>query len=426
MTRSSTRPSSPLPTHFSQKPGTLLRAMLGARWHAPGPAVAAYERAYEQLFPGSRAFSFWKGRVALHVGLRGMGIGAGDEVILPGYTCSMVPSAIVYTGAKCAYVDIRERDYNVNPDLLEAARTERTRVVIVQHTYGYPADMDRIVDWADDRGLAVVEDCCHALGCTYQGRALGTFGRFAFFSSQWNKHYTTALGGVLLVNDAALGSAVETVVQRERVSPTRKQAWMLAAQMLAHHLLVYPRTILLAQALFRRLTAMGLVIGSATADEFETTIPPNYLMGMSDLQARIGLCELARLGRNVSHRRRLSAFYRDMLGDAATPEADQPLVRYPLRVSDRERFLADAMKVSVEVGTWFECPLHPAETDPAVFDYRDGMCPVSERVAAEMVNLPTHLRISRRSARRFVEFARKYERVSPARPVVPVAATALG
>lgn len=403
------RPSSiRLPTHYSEKQGALLRALLGAGWHEPGPAVAAYERGYERLFPGSRAFAFWKGRVALHVGLRAMGVGTGDEVIVPGYTCSMVPSAIVYTGARPVYVDIRESDYNLDPDLLEAARTLRTRVVIVQHTYGYPADMRRILEWANDHELAVVEDCCHALGCTSEGRALGTFGRFAFFSSQWNKHYTTGLGGVLLVNEPELAEAVAAFREREQVSPTRKQAWMLAAQMLAHHLLVYPRTILLAQAIFRWLTARGLVIGSATADEFDTRIPPNYVMGMSDLQARVGLCELARLARNISHRRLLSGYYRDVLGDKIADCGDQPLVRYPMRVVNRDRFLADARKAGVEVGTWFECPLHPAETDPETFGYHDGMCPVSERVAAEMVNLPTHLRISRQAARRFVEFAKRY------------------
>jgi dTDP-4-amino-4,6-dideoxygalactose transaminase len=426
MTHCQPRPSSiRLPTHDSEKRGTLLRALLGAGWHEPGPAVAAYEHAYERLFHGSRAFAFWKGRVALHVGLRATGVGAGDEVIVPGYTCSMVPSAIVYTGAKPVYVDIRESDYNLDPDLLEAARTPRTRVVIVQHTYGYPADMRRILAWANDHRLAVVEDCCHALGCTYEGRALGTFGRFAFFSSQWNKHYTTGLGGVLLVNEPELADAVEAFRDREQVSPTRKQAWMLAAQMLAHHLLVYPRTILLAQAIFRWLTARGLVIGSATADEFDTRIPPNYVMGMSDLQARVGLCELARLARNLSHRRRLSAYYRDVLGDEVTRGRDQPLVRYPLRVADRNRFLADAMKAAVEVGTWFECPLHPAETDPETFGYHDGMCPVSERVAAEMVNLPTHLRINRRSARRFVEFAKPYRRVEHFVDAADVAVPAL-
>lgn len=424
--RSTTRPSPPLPTRFAQKPATLLRALLGAPWNAPGPAVAAYERAYERLFSGAQAFAFWKGRVALHVGLRAMELAAGDEVILPGYTCSMVPSAIVYTGARPVYVDIRETDYNIDPDLLDAARTSRTRVVIVQHTYGYPADMKRILEWANDHKLAVVEDCCHALGCRYQGRTLGTFGRFAFFSSQWNKHYTTGLGGVLLVNDPRLADAVRAVCEQDCVSPSRKRAWMLAAQILAHHVLVYPRTNLLAQAIFRTLTRFGLVIGSATADEFGTTIPKDYLMAMSDVQARVGLCELARLARNLSHRRRLAAFYRTMLGDPAFDDADQPLVRYPLRVLNRERFLADAMRAAVEVGTWFECPLHPAETDPETFGYRDGMCPVSERVAAEMVNLPTHLRISRRDARRFVDFARRSREDAHTPTTRGVAAGALG
>lgn len=397
-----------LPTHFDDKLGVLAQALLGANWREPGPAVDAYERAYEKLFPGARAFAFWKGRVALHVGLRAMGIGRGDEVIMPGYTCSMVPGAILYAGAKPIYVDIRADDFNIDPDRLDAARTPNTRAVIVQHTYGFPADMDRIAAWADRNNLPVIEDCCHALGCDYNGRRLGTFGKFAFFSSQWNKHYTTALGGVLIVNDADLAGRVAALIDREAVAPSRKQVWMLAAQMLAHHMLVYPRTILVAQSIFRWLTARGFVVGSASKEEFDTRIPPNYVMLMSDLQARVGLCELARLGRNVKHRRKMCAYYRTTLGLEDAVQNGQPLVRFPLRVQDRPHFLAAAARSAIEVGTWFECPLHPIETDQEAFGYHDGDCPVAEDAARHMVNLPTHVRVSPAAAKRIAAFVKNY------------------
>jgi len=406
-------PKVALPTRFAQKKGVLLRALLGAAWHRPGPAVAEYQRAYERLFPASRAFAFWKGRVALHVVLKAMGLGAGDEVILPGYTCSMVPGAVIYTGARPVYVDIREDDYNLDPDLLDQACSAATKALIVQHTYGFAADMDRIMNWAEARGLPIIEDCCHALGCQYHGRSLGTFGVAAFFSSQWNKHYTSGIGGVLIVNQPALAERVEEVCNRELLSPGRRQAWMLAAQMLAHHLLVYPRTLLLAQGVFRWLTARGLVIGSASAAEFLTRRPEDYLMGMSDVQARVGLCELARLGRNLAHRRRMSRLYRGELGGPGGDGFDQPLVRYPLRVHEREKFLAEAARAWLEVGTWFECPLHPVETDHQAFGYRPGSCPVAERVARQMVNLPVHPRVSRRDAQRAVAFARKHGLIRP-------------
>lgn len=405
--------STRLPTRFADREGSLLRALFGAAWHRPGPAVQAYRQAYERLYPGSRAFAFWKGRVALHVVLRAMGVGPGDEVVMPGYTCSMVPGAVIYAGARPVYIDVRPDDYNMDPDLLDTAYTPRTKALIVQHTYGFPADLERIAAWADAHNLPIIEDCCHALGCTYRGRPLGTFGQAAFFSSQWNKHYTTGIGGVLLVNDHELVTPVEDFCRAELLTPSREQAWMLAVQMLAHHLFVYPPTLLLVQSVFRWLTARGLVVGSASAEEFGVQRPDNYVMGMSDVQARVGLCELARLGRNLAHRRRLAALYQAELGGCPPSGEGQPLVRYPLRVRHRERFLAAAARAGIEVGTWFECPLHPVQTDQAAFGYRQGSCPVAEEAAEQMVNLPVHPRASRRHAERAIAFARTHEAILP-------------
>ncbi|HPY80345.1 MAG TPA: DegT/DnrJ/EryC1/StrS family aminotransferase, partial [Bacteroidales bacterium] len=123
------------------------------------------------------AFSFWKARVALYAILKGMGIGDGDEVILPGYTCVMDVNPIKYLGAKPVYVDIEPAMYNINPDLIEAKITGRTRLIIAQHTYGYPCDMDRILAIAARRGLPVIEDCCLSLGSTYKGKPVGAFGK---------------------------------------------------------------------------------------------------------------------------------------------------------------------------------------------------------------------------------------------------------
>ena len=386
----------------------LLRELLIPTLHTPGEAARAYEAGYEAMLPGLKAFTFWKGRVALFSILRGMGIGQGDEVMMPGYTCVVVPGATIYAGAKPVYVDIRASDYNIDPDLLDQAVTPRTKALIVQHTYGVPAQLDRITDWASARDLPIIEDCCHALGCTHRGGLLGTFGKAAFFSSQWNKHYPTALGGVAVVNDADLAGRVGKLRDEECRSPSRRSTWMIAAQILAHHLLVFPSTLLIAQSIFRWLTAKGLVIGSATGEELTNQCPAHYLTAMSDLQARIGLFELARLRRNLSHRHGLAKFYRDQLGNLPADWPDQPLVRYPLRVEDRDAFLAAAFRERIEVGTWFECPLHPKETDHALFDYEFGCCPEAERAAGQVVNLPVHMRVSRKYAERVVDFARRY------------------
>jgi dTDP-4-amino-4,6-dideoxygalactose transaminase len=187
---------------------------------------------------------------------------------------------------------------------------------------------------------------------------------------------------------------------------------MLAAQRLAHRTLVWPSTTGPATRAFRWLTRRGAVIGSSAPAEFQPTMPAGFFMGMSPGQARAGRRHLRRLAGNLEHRRRLRRLYDDLLARSGwrVPELpahmDPVLVRYPVRVADKAQAVAQAERSGVELGTWFECPLHPIETPLALYGYQVGSCPVSEQACREVVNLPTHLRASPRVAERSVALLR--------------------
>jgi len=170
--------------------------------------IEEYQRKLARILGAERAFAFWKGRVALYALLRALEVGAGDEVILPGYTCVMNVNPIKYAGAKPVYVDIEPDTFNMNVNLLKEKITNKTKVIIAQHTYGYPCEMDMIMKIAQSRGIPVIEDCCLALGSKYKGRMVGTFGRAGYFSSQWNKPYTTGLGGMVITSDRQLAERI--------------------------------------------------------------------------------------------------------------------------------------------------------------------------------------------------------------------------
>ncbi|MHC5174250.1 MAG: DegT/DnrJ/EryC1/StrS family aminotransferase [Planctomycetota bacterium] len=129
-----------------------------------------FENQFGSVFNANYAFSFWKARVALYAILRSMGIGSGDEVILPGYTCVMDVNPIKYVGAKPIYVDIEPETFNMVPALIEKKITPNTKLIMAQHTYGYPCDMDRLLDIAHRHQIPVIEDCCLSLGSTYKGK----------------------------------------------------------------------------------------------------------------------------------------------------------------------------------------------------------------------------------------------------------------
>ena len=126
--------------------------------------MRSYEAAVAASLGGDcSAYSFWKGRVALEAILRALGLQGGDEVIVPAYTCMVVPNAIRLVGAIPVYADIGAGNYNIDPLDVEKKVTPRTRVLIVQHTYGIPANLEALASFAQKHGLHLVEDCAHVL-----------------------------------------------------------------------------------------------------------------------------------------------------------------------------------------------------------------------------------------------------------------------
>lgn len=382
-------------------------------------AQVAYEQAVESFFGTGEAFAFWKGRIGLFAVLKALGIGPGAEVIVPGYTCVMVPGPVLYTGAKPVYADIEPDCYGVRPDEVARKITGRTKAILVQHTYGLPGAVKQLRQIADQHGVALIEDCCHTFGGRLDGQLLGTFGKAAFFSSQWNKPFSTGLGGLALVHDRELARRVKAEQSSYPIPPSRA-AFMLASQLLVYEATVFPSTTARITRIFRWLTGKGLVVGSSSKAEFEVALPQDYALRAASVQCQLGWQELARIGANLGHRVKTAARYFEELPKLGytVPKlpagADAPILRFPLRVANKCEVLAKAPAYGVEIGSWFDCPLHPAETNQAAFGYVSGECPVAERAAREVINLPTHRRVSAQDIERTLEFVRAVCR--PAQP----------
>jgi perosamine synthetase len=373
--------------------------------------IEKYQNRFAEVFGAERAFAFWKGRVALYAILKAMGIGPGDEIILPGYTCVMNVNPVKYLGAKPVYVDIEPVTFNINVNLLRDKITPRTKVIIAQHTYGYPCDMDAVMEIAAEKGIIVIEDCCLALGSKYKGQLVGTFGKAAYFSSQWNKPYTTGLGGMAITSDSELAAKIQSLCESEMCLPSSGEAFMLWAQLLIYRLLIYPRTTAFAQRLFRYLTKKGAVVGSSSASEFQPIMADDFFKSVIDVQARSGLGQLKKINENIRHRKEMVQLYDRLLKERGwsalrydSDTCEPVLVRFPVRIVGKSEALEKAAGAGVELGSWFESPLHPIETPLDVYDYESGSCPQAEKAAREVVNLPLHPRVNEKTAQRTVEF----------------------
>ncbi|PTL34929.1 hypothetical protein CLG94_12385 [Candidatus Methylomirabilis limnetica] len=372
---------------------------------------------------GSDVCTFWKGRVALYAILKAMGVRRGDIVLVPGYTCVVVPAAVHFLGASPLYVDIDPETYNISIRQLEAtvqADAEGSvKAVVLQHTYGLPADTAAVVQWAGERGIAVVEDCAHAVGSRYRDvagewREVGTLGDAGFFSGQWSKPLTTGLGGWAVASNPEVAERIRKFHAVECVAPATQEVARLAVQLLAYHALVWPSLYWMALRSYRLLARTGLFVGSSTEGELAGVMPIDYAKRMSGLQKWVARRKIANLSRVLDHRRRLKRLYDDALVGAGLPifripaYADPILLRYPVRVANKERVLAEACRLHIELGDWFDHPLHPKGANVAILGWRDGMCPEGEWAAREVVNFPMHSRIGERDVERAVRFLMPY------------------
>ena len=167
-----------------------------------GRFVREFEEAFAAAVGCRYGVACSSGTTALHLALAALGLGPGDEVIIPTFTMIATANAVRYTGAMPVLVDAERETWNLDPAELAAKITPRTRGILVVHTYGHPADMGPILDLAERRGLWVVEDAAEAHGARYRDRPTGSLGRAASFSFYANKIITTGEGGMVTTNDA--------------------------------------------------------------------------------------------------------------------------------------------------------------------------------------------------------------------------------
>jgi perosamine synthetase len=363
--------------------------------------------------PAEGTYYFYRGRVALYALLRALNIQPGDEVLVPGFTCIAVPSPILGLRAKPVYVDIDPETYNIDPRELAKRITYRSRVIIAQHTFGIPSDMDAIMQIARDNGLVVIEDSCHVWGAKYRGMELGSIGVAAFYSYDPGKPFIIGMGGAAVVNSQELREEMDKLYRTFR-NPEAMETAKLHAQYFAHLVTQHPRLFWRVRDMYRFLSRKGITVATWTSDSLEGTLGSDYQKRLApSLKTRLNAS--VRTGEAVVCRhKRIASLYEDGLGEMGLSrlrkdfQSEPVLICYPLQVANKGRLLEEARRSHVEIGDWFRSPVHPlTERDWGVVGYRNGVCPVAERVANRTVTLPCHAGVTRREVRRTLAFLGK-------------------
>ena len=360
-------------------------------------------------------FYYWRGRVALCAILRALELKSDDEVLLQAFTCLAVLSPIVGLGLKPVYVDIDPNTYNINPELLEKRITPRSRVIIVQHTFGIPAPMAAILALAQKHGLVVIEDCCHVLGSRYEGKDLGTFGDAAFYSYEWGKPIVIGVGGAAIIHSSSVLESVRSRYEqylRAKMSDVAKVNVLYAA----HSLLRRPALFWAVRGAYRLLSRSNFMVSSFREEEFEGKLNQEYEMRMPDiLRRRLSTKSRgSRVMKSVHHRARLGREYEMFMRGLGLDIVDPPsgsetvFLRFPLIARDKDKVLEKARAAHIEMGDWFASPVHPLTPAqwPTVM-YNKGSCPVAEHLSSSVVTLPVSDRVGTRDSRKALDFITK-------------------
>lgn len=190
---------------FGPEEFAAVQAVLESKWLTMGSVTQQFEQEFAAFTGAKYALSVSNATAALHMACLALGIGPGDEVIVPSLTFVATANAVRYVGATPVFADVNGHDdFNISPAEIEKHITKQTRAIIVVHYAGYPCDMPRILEIAARHGLEVIEDNAHGVGATLEGRQLGTWGEIGCFSFFSNKNMTTGEGGMLTTNNSEL------------------------------------------------------------------------------------------------------------------------------------------------------------------------------------------------------------------------------
>ncbi len=329
-----------------------VNAVLNTRWLSLGPRIGEFEQAFALYQGAQHAIGVNSGTAGLHLAMIAAGIGAGDEVITPSFSFIASANCVMYERGTPVFVDINPLTGNIDPNLIEAAITDRTKAILPVHAFGQPADMDPILEIARRHNLWIVEDACEALGAEYKGRRAGSFGEAAVFAFYPNKQMTTGEGGMLVTDNTEWAN------------------------------------------LFRSLRNQGRDIFDAWLNH--TRLGYNYRM--DEMSAALGLVQVSRLEELLAKRARVAEWYNERIDEI--PGIEKPYIAptttrmswfvYVIRCADgvdRNALMGYLQEQGIPSRPYFT-PIHLQPFYRERFEWSRGDLPHTEKAGDTFLALP--------------------------------------
>lgn len=356
--------------------------VLESGWLATGPLTQKFESSLSQYYEGRKSACFTSATAGLHAALIAIGIKPGDEVITTPLTFVATANVIAILGAKPIFVDIEEDTFNIDVNKIEAACTSKTKAIMPVHYAGLPVDLDPLYELAKRKNLRVIEDAAHAMGTSYKGKKIGTFGDIQVFSFHPIKNLTTGEGGCVVLD-------------------SEEEMKLLGLQ----------RFHGIDRSIWDRFSKNGSC--------YYDVVFPGFKSNMSDIQAAIGLHQLDKLETMNSRRRELAKRYREAFSDMddkfimqASPKYDfvHSGHLFPICLRDankRDEFMSFLKERSIGTTPYYT-PLHMFSYYQKQFGYKKGDFPKAEYVGERIVCLPLYCALQEIEQDYIIETIKKF------------------
>ncbi|MFH1656298.1 MAG: aminotransferase class I/II-fold pyridoxal phosphate-dependent enzyme [Candidatus Nealsonbacteria bacterium] len=380
-----------------------------------GNDILELEKEFKSYLDVRYAFSFNSGRSCLFTILKSLELEQESEVLIQAFTCNAVVNPILWNNLKPNYIDCDKDDFNIDIDDLKKKITPKSKVLIVQHTFGLSANIDEILRIAEQNNLILIEDCAHSLGAEYKGRKVGRFGKVAFFSFSRDKIISSVYGGVITTNDDDLALKINDIYKQTKY-PSKYWTNQQVIHPILMNVLILPiyNFLKLGKALLVLFQWLHVFSKAVHYKEKKGERPNYFPKRMPNALAKLALNQFKKLERFNNHRREIADFYFDNLKDSNFilpvdfPQRKNVFLRFTIKNNLAHEIIKQAWKKNLLIGDWYTSPVAPFDTKLEKVGYNMGSCPKAEELSKITFNLPTHINISKNQAQKIINFLKRF------------------
>lgn len=372
-----------------------------------------FEKELKTYLGAKFIFTFESGRSAFFAILKALELKPGDEVLVQAFTCNALVNPILWANLRPVFVDCEEDTLNLDIEDLEKKITSKSKVLVLQHTFGLPEKISDILKLAKKYKLILIEDCAHSLGAVFSGKKLGNFGKAAFFSFGRDKVISSVFGGAALTNDEKLAKKLRKIWEKCAMPSF---LWILQQLLYSPlvEIFVKPHFRTFGKYLLFFFQKLNIISKSVTEEEKRGIPPPYFFKKFPRALAILAQNQLRKIEKMNFHREVLAKKYQQdfqNLNVKFQPNISGRIwLKFPLIFDcETENLLKFLEKDKIYLNDgWRKVPIVPPGTDLEKMGYKIGSCMRAEKIAKRILSLPTNIQISTKEAEIIIKKIKKF------------------